>query len=390
MTKSFYRHLIILGLSLACPSALAKKAPPTATMLQFRQTLQELAPYLSSFDKFDADQNHRYIEQRLDRFVELGQHRSELTLADIPDYGLTLETLFQLLSQLQQSFHAGHKERARMLLQSTVGVCISCHSRLPVGAPIFSGDDTTEWVQAIPNPVERARLLFAFRRFGDAEAVLRRAIQGYPSNGIHVYELVRTLDYLATIYTRVDGDPALASKRFAEIVHRGNLPRFVQEDLEVWLGAFRLWQAEQPFDIDNAQDAEVLTRVEEILGPAANQPRFLADRALRIPYLRASALLHQLLIKRPRSPRAAEAEYLLGICYMSLDQDLFVGFDGAYLKSCIHRDPTTRIARKCYNLYEESVYLGFTGSAGTSIPPEIQKELSSLRDQVYPPTEKEK
>ena len=69
---------------------------------------------------------------------------------------------------------------------------------------------------------------------------------------------------------------------------------------------------------------------------------------------------------------------------MSLDQDLFIGFDGAYLKSCMQRSPQAAVAKQCYSLYEESVYLGFTGSSGTHIPADIEKELAELRAVIYP------
>jgi hypothetical protein len=73
----------------------------------------------------------------------------------------------------------------------------------------------------------------------------------------------------------------------------------------------------------------------------------------------------------------------MGICYLTLDQDFFMDFDRMYLRTCIQEYPKSPIAKKCYNLLEESIYLGYSGSSGTHIPLDVMKELNRFKKRIY-------
>ena len=49
-----------------------------------------------------------------------------------------------------------------------------------------------------------------------------------------------------------------------------------------------------------------------------------------------------------------------------------------YYQACIVRTPHTDQARKCYQKYEESIYLAYTGSSGTHIPSRVREKLNQL------------
>jgi hypothetical protein len=106
------------------------------------------------------------------------------------------------------------------------------------------------------------------------------------------------------------------------------------------------------------------------------------DRAGDVLYLRASSVLHDQLSHFPQGPKSAEAFFLLGICYEILrDFDLWTLGD-TYFEACIHRAPHTELAESCYRKLEESTLAGYTGSAGTQVPLDVEKKLTRLREEA--------
>jgi len=362
-----------LALALAMPGS----ASPEPTMRGFRTAFEGLLPYITSSEAFASGDNGPAIEAglaRLQAHAEPTSHAEHLRRSDMLH---TLAPLRELLGEARRSYASGHAERARTLLGWSVGVCASCHSRLPQPGLSFDGS-AAELREAVADPLERARLLFAFRRHAAARSGFAEIVRGYPANGIGVYRVVRALEYLAAIDVRVARDPDQAIATLTPLVRAGRLPGFVRLDVEVWLDDLRVWQAEPSLDLDSA--GTLLAEARRILGASVNDDvGLLRDRSRQVPYLRASGLLHQLLAREPTAAVAAEAQLLLGICYMSLDQQAYLGLDAAYLTSCVRRDPSSVIARRCFGLLEESVILGFSGSSGTHVPDDIQAELDELR-----------
>lgn len=99
-----------------------------------------------------------------------------------------------------------------------------------------------------------------------------------------------------------------------------------------------------------------------------------------INYLRATALGHEYLTKY--KPDAMYSEILLdmGICYESLQDLGYWTLNEDYYKQCIREQPHSDVALRCYNRLEQSIYLGYTGSSGTRLPPDVRGELKEFRE----------
>jgi len=63
------------------------------------------------------------------------------------------------------------------------------------------------------------------------------------------------------------------------------------------------------------------------------------------------------------------------------DFDLWTLGD-TYFEACIHRAPHTELAESCYRKLEESTLAGYTGSAGTQVPLDVEKKLTRLREEA--------
>lgn len=358
----------------AAPAKDAQSAKNIPTMRMFRQLLDELLTYAGSKTAFQSQKNHAEIARKLERFQHLAQHPTHPELQR-KEYRLTLDILGGLLAETRRDFSNSREEYARNRLPWALDFCVSCHSRLPPKRRI----ETDPSLKMVRDPYERARMRLAFREFDNAAKDFKKLIEGYPKNGASAFDVARGLDYLAMIGVRVRRDPEAAKRELASLADLPALPQAEKKVVASWLEAIDAWAAEPAFDFEQADTAQIIARAERILGgKALEQPRVFGDRDNLIRYLRASTLLHRLLVERPHSEHAARAMYLLGVCYLSLNRHVFVGLDTAYLKACIRRAGSGKLAQRCYGLLEDSVVLGYSGSGGTHIPPEVAKELRNL------------
>lgn len=347
---------------------------PDPAMSEFREMVKTLIPLATSRETFADPKNHSVIAGQLKRFAVLSHH-TQADKLKAADYQAPLRTLQALAEEVEDAFSHGRKERARASLKWAINLCVTCHVRLPRSVGLSGPIE----LPPIPNPFERGRLQLAVTDFEGASKSFLEVINTYPQTGMDWYTLVRSLNYLAALHVRLDQDPQRALKTFQKILQRNTLPAFVRDDVSAWITDLKIWNKSGVFKIENQSDSAVIKRAERILARSEPKSRLVADRADAIRYLRASGLLHQFLVERPKSSLAPKANYLLGLCYMNLDRDVFTGMDTAYLKSCIDGAPRTALARQCYTLLEENLYLGYSGAPGVSIPPGAEEDLERLR-----------
>src|SRR5690606_6557670 len=95
--------------------------------------------------------------------------------------------------------------------------------------------------------------------------------------------------------------------------------------------------------------------------------------------LRASQILHKELELDGQDPtQKAKALYLLGQCYERLMDLGFWELNESYYETCIKIAPHTSQAQKCFDAWDQSMTVGYSGSSGTHIPPPVAKKRSEL------------
>jgi hypothetical protein len=90
--------------------------------------------------------------------------------------------------------------------------------------------------------------------------------------------------------------------------------------------------------------------------------------------------MHELMSRFPESPFLAEGLFLIGMSYDVL-QDLGLwSLHQMYYQACIEKQPHSKLARRCYERYKDSIVFGYSGSSGIHIPPAVQLDLSRLEN----------
>jgi hypothetical protein len=112
--------------------------------------------------------------------------------------------------------------------------------------------------------------------------------------------------------------------------------------------------------------------------------RYPMDRTADLVYLRASASAHDFLQVALESEHLDQGLLLAGIAYEVLNPLKVGELHELYYEACIRRSPHQAIAVDCYRRYEQSVFFGYTGSLGTSLPDDVGMKLKELKKLAEP------
>ena len=69
----------------------------------------------------------------------------------------------------------------------------------------------------------------------------------------------------------------------------------------------------------------------------------------------------------------------MSVAEKRLSNTYFFTLSELYLKDCIKKYSSSSYAKKCYNLYEDNILAGYTGSSGLDIPVDEKEELKRLK-----------
>ena len=99
-----------------------------------------------------------------------------------------------------------------------------------------------------------------------------------------------------------------------------------------------------------------------------------------VEYLRASSMIHDLLIKEKDPKNRAEMFMYLGDSYDVLSKNGYWELPELYYESCIKENPgRNSISRKCFLGYERNILLGYSGSIGVLVPAVEKEKLLKLK-----------
>jgi hypothetical protein len=362
-----------------------KNSDPKPQMHALAQEISSLQRFLLSEAEFLKPENEAAI---MGNVGAMRKHLKELegkggALAEDPVLRTNLNLLERHMSDVSQAMKAGHKPYARYMLQSSLSMCIACHTRGKVQWDFALPGDSPG--QNVP-PLDRADFLFATRQFDKGRKIFERVVDGYPDNvdgypgkKITRLQLQHALESLAVYFARVKEDPKAGAKYFKGVSRESWLSDTDQAEFRSWSKYFEAWSKEKAHQPKSA--SEFLAAAKSALGPDDLKTAGPDRNDFYIRRLRATALLHGAL-EAPgdaHSPPKGEALYLLGRIYQRLNHQFFFRFGEMYLRACVEEYKQSAIAQRCFGSLEQAVKEGYTGSGGTSIPAEESQELDRLK-----------
>lgn len=366
--------LLVLGL-LFCVNGFSAEDPKSGMHLVANEITQ-LQKYLLSDASFSAPADEGKIKNSLH---SLTSHLNDLKAAfkNDPALEVNLNLLQQHLTDATKTFEQDNKAFARYMVQSSLQMCINCHTRKQATDFTWMEED-----KSLP-AMDRADYLFATRQFKKGKAVYEEVVEKFPKNNVGQWNLKKALLSLAIYYAKVDENPKAGAEYFNKVAKKkDSIPAYVIEEVKSWATEFEAWSKEKNELPPNADQTQILAKAKKLL--RQDDFTYFSDRAFHVRRLRASSLFHRVL-ESPgeKSPQKAEALLYLGQIYPRISSNFFFRFGEMYLKVCITQYPKTATARSCYVSLESLVAEGFSGSGGTNIPTEDEVELVRLKRLAY-------
>ena len=292
-----------------------------------------------------------------------------------PGFRPSLESMNSHLDDTINAVKSNNFAFAQKRMNALTTLCVSCHSQLSTdGAKnAFGSALTAAGRESFGSDYAYGNYLFLVRRFDDSEKYLTMAIERALQES-RTSELYASYRRIISIHTKISFNHVKAKSFVDKQLTYPKLPVLGKTMLLAWKNSLIPWASFEPSKLESIDQfiktyLSPLEEVKEQTGTGDND----------ITLLIASGILSKYLNDYPQASNTAEILYWLSIAERRLSSTYFFTLSDLYLKDCVKLYPKTSFAKKCYGLYEENINFGYSGSAGTDIPPEEKKELVKLR-----------
>lgn len=378
----------------APPSSSApENAAWSVKMQSLSGTLSDLLPLVASKKQFNDPANLKKIETST---RNLGSLAHSLKSGDKPNNDPAMKVMSGLFAEdierALDSLKSGNRDYARQILKDTTSYCIQCHTQTANG-PSFPRLNLAINTSQM-NKIEQGEFFTATRQFDRALAAYLDALTDEKLIKADPFQWEQVARSALAIVVRVKNDPAEAAKILNKIESQNQLPSSTKNSLTAWKKSLAEWKAEEKAHKNDSSQMDRLKYAERLIDLAKKQQEFPLDHSQDILYFRASSLAHSFMQDMPRGPRAeptamARALYLAGVSAEATRDMNFWTLHETYYEQCIRALPHSGQAMSCLENLKDSITLGYSGSAGTRIPPEINQRLQAFETLATPEGKKE-
>ncbi|WPU65908.1 hypothetical protein [Peredibacter starrii] len=362
--------MLICGLAISGPVLQMNKA---------FLALTDLIPFITDRDKFMDKKNEEVITAKiaeLQTAFKNAKHDS-LLKEDIfaPSYALVNEHLEDSL----QAYKSGKKDYAHWRLQETTSLCLDCHTRMPPSHPSsFQNGELSIDSSKFTDSYNLGIAQLIVRRYVDAKQSFTRNIDDKLIKK-DFKDLILPFKQVLLIEAKVQKDPANLEKFLESYSIKKDIPEEVRTELKIWTRRAKHWKGSKYLS-GLTNDKEVRAFISKELIPLKKQNSSIEN--FDVDLLFSSGLLSNFIFENPNSSLAPEISYWIGWSEKYLKREQFFGSGDLFLKQCIKKYYKSPVAKQCLDEYRESIMFDFSGSSGTNIPEDVQKELNNLEKMI--------
>lgn len=356
------------------------KTEAKAVMDGVFEAYTKVIPYVysgeSSLEPLRKDQSKK--EDLLKNLTDLSlffKNAQHVQYFQRPGFRPTLETMNSHLSDTINSLKSNNFSFAQRRLSALSSLCISCHSQLSSqgASGAFGNMINKSKREEFGSDYLYGNYLFLVRHFEDSQKYLNLAMETALKES-KTDEIFSTLRRLISIHTKISFNYENAKAFIEKYSADPRMPSLAKELLKDWDKALLSWKNFKPSEVKSIESfikdhLSSMKEIKEQVGGGQND----------ITLLISSGILSKYLQDNPKSKSAPEILYWLSIAEKRLSNVYFFTLSDLYLKDCVRIYSKSPFAKKCYNLYEENIVFGYTGSSGTDIPVEEKNELARLK-----------
>ena len=348
-------------------------AETARTMAALVANLEYLLPLSFDSDRFSAPAEREAVRSHLRLLVQQSQRLEKHAEQQSAAFGSLSRSLAEDAQQIEARYREGRPDEARFLLHELTDACVACHSRLPDTASRPLGRPLADSPEVVALPLdERVRIEAATRQFDralDSYEALFASKELTPQD----LDLGGFLDTYVELCLRVRQDPARPRRALERLAARPDATGAERDVLTAWVASLRWLEEREPLPDGRAEAATLIAM-------AKDRSRYPDDRRALVYYVAASGELHRVLDEPGMTKQQrAEAYYGLGLVESRVGRAFWLSETEDLLEAAIRADPAGPWAEPSWQLLEEFLASGYTGSAGGAVPADVQARLTRLR-----------
>lgn len=351
-------------------------AGPVLQMNRAFGALSDLIPFINNREAFTEKKNEKVIDSKIVELQAAFKNAKHEPLLKEDLFAPSYAVINENIANSYEAFKAGKKDYAHWRLKEITNNCLDCHTRLPTSHPSsFQNGELIIDKSKFDNLYNLGIAQLIVRRYVDAKTSFIQTIDDSIIKK-DFQNIMLPFKQLLLVETKVLKNPENLISTMNTYARKKEIPEDVRKNLGEWAKRLQHWKGNSTLNSGLTSEKKVTDFINQSLQPLKKQPS-LSD-GNDVDLLFASGLLSNYLFENPTSSKAPEISYWLGWAEKHLKRENFFGSGDRFLKQCVKRYPSNPIAKRCLEEYRESVEFEFTGSSGTNIPEDIEKELDEL------------
>ena len=356
------KYLILIILAAAQSQAEVKPL-----MQNFYDLTEKLQPYLVDKNAFMKSENEKVIATVLTEFNQNTKTLKKEKMAQSDDMKFRVKLLTDDLDEAESSFKNGFKDYSYWALKSTLNNCMSCHTQksLPITNYKLKGLTGAD-------EFSKAEFLFIVRNYTDALTIYEDILTHYPSNKSSVEKIEMAAQKILFYSIRVSRNDVATITLFDRVLKNLELPQSLRRDIQSWRAYLniRKYRINEDLAVNTTSQLEDFIQHREKMSESYQHPRQRTAADLDTAHF-----LFKLLEKNENPKIKPSLLYYLARIESDYRISFFDQTSDNYLKECVEKYSSHKIAKKCFALYKELQIISYTGSRGTDLPLTVSRLL---------------
>lgn len=373
MNKCVILSILLMTLNVGAKTTKSKMSDAFNSFLKLQN-------YVLDEKKFTDKSNHQIIYSELFNMNKIFHEIHSSKELPTFNYSVNAKIISAHLEDTLESFDLNQKYFARNKLKATTSLCISCHMQIKTKASYKVISALKNEQEKFSNDYIKAELLFLARDYAQAEIKYSSYIKDtikkqkeISKTGVStsIKNIINSFRKVIALNTRTFFRP----KKAIDFINRFDLKELSTMDAKELNS-----RKEELMYWANKDEINVNQNVDEVMEKYIKGEK---NQDNHVNKLVVSGFLKRKLLVETDKKEIAKSLLALSKVERDLSFSYFYSFSESYLMACMDNFSKLEIAKKCYEDYEESIKLGYSGSAGLSIPDSVQKQLKSYKEKVF-------
>jgi hypothetical protein len=347
-------------------------------------TKQKMRAIFDSYSKlvpfiYGPDKKNDQIKKHLDEFERNLRNSRHLSQLKYPNLSPSFDILSQNISEIKANYTKETQDYTKYRLRRVLSACISCHQQLPAHEyKKIQISKQTQLQKNMDRSEDLAMFAYFLRDYKKAVSHLNHGLSEQIKDKMSFLKAEKTITDIVKI-SLINLNDIDGTIKFIRDIKK-SVPEFSNlfAHMPYWLTSLETWKG---FDQKKMNQKKINSLIKTKLEPIKDSLNGIDHLKHIVNLYKMKGILSNYLVGK-NNPKKPEYLYWLGLIENQSHSLFLYSLGERYLKKCITMAPKNPIAQKCFDEYKNSITYGYTGSMGTNIPAQVQKDLQKLQKKL--------